>query len=85
MPAARASAAATHSSTAKKWVSWATNRRHAAGGLTAGSRFGPWRARRAAASAALRPVRQMLPVRLILPERLMLPSGRSGWGVAAPG
>ena len=54
-PATKASTPATHSISAKKWVICATSCLHAAGGLAVGRMLRPSRARRAAASASLRP------------------------------
>ena len=55
MPASRASPAATHSSTASRWVSWASSRRPGCGPEPVGSSLNPSRRRRSSTSATVRP------------------------------
>ena len=73
--ATMASAPATHSMSAKKWVSSPANRRAAEGRRGSGSRFGPCSARRAAASAVLRPV--AVATAMVCPFRLTPSMGRA--------
>lgn len=55
MPATKASAPATQSMRAKKWVSWPTSFRQVRTGGGGGKTFGPSASRRAAACADVRP------------------------------